>query len=97
MASDRSGSWRRAAEALVIPIAALAAAMVMFGIFMAALGQNPLEIYALIYRGALAADPHQGRLRRQRPAEGREQQGCGARQRVLPGEGAGEGAPEISA
>src|SRR5262247_703467 len=55
MASDRSGPWRRAAEALVIPIGALAAAMVVFGIFMAALGQNPLEIYALIYRGAFAS------------------------------------------
>src|SRR5215467_2349506 len=55
MASDRSGPWRRAAEALVIPIGALAAAMVMFGIFMAALGQNPLEIYLLIYKGAFAS------------------------------------------
>src|SRR5437870_11405002 len=55
MASDRSGPWRRAAEALVIPIAALAAAMVVFGLFMAALGQNPLEIYALIYQGAFAS------------------------------------------
>src|SRR5438132_12103198 len=55
MASDRSGPWRRAAEALVIPIAALAAAMVVFGLFMAALGQNPLEIYALIYKGAFAS------------------------------------------
>src|SRR5215467_9625090 len=55
MASDRSGPWRRAAEALVIPIGALAAAMVVFGIFMAALGQNPLEIYALIYKGAFAS------------------------------------------
>src|SRR5213594_4455125 len=55
MASDRSGLWRHAAEALVIPIAALAAAMVVFGLFMAALGQNPLEIYALIYQGAFAS------------------------------------------
>src|SRR5215831_16317874 len=55
MASDRSGPWRRAAEALVIPIGALAAAMVVFGIFMAALGQNPLEIYALIYKGAFSS------------------------------------------
>jgi ABC-type uncharacterized transport system permease subunit len=55
MASDRSGPWRHAAEALVIPIAALAAAMVVFGLFMAALGQNPLEIYALIYKGAFAS------------------------------------------
>jgi len=55
MASDRSGPWRHAAEALVIPIAALAAAMVVFGLFMATLGQNPLEIYALIYKGAFAS------------------------------------------
>ena len=55
MASDRSGPWRRAAEALVIPIGALAAAMVVFGLFMAVLGHNPLEIYALIYRGAFAS------------------------------------------
>ena len=54
MASDRSGQWRHTAEALVIPIAALAAALVVFGLFMAALGQNPLEIYALIYTGAFA-------------------------------------------
>jgi simple sugar transport system permease protein len=55
MASDRSGAWRHAAEALAIPIGALAAAMVVFGIFTAALGQNPLEIYALIYQGAFAS------------------------------------------
>jgi simple sugar transport system permease protein len=55
MASDRPGPWRHAAEALVIPIGALAAAMVVFGLFMATLGQNPLEIYALIYKGAFAS------------------------------------------
>jgi ABC-type uncharacterized transport system permease subunit len=54
-ASDRSGQWRHAAEALVIPVGALAAAMIVFGIFMAALGQNPLEIYALIYKGGFAS------------------------------------------
>ena len=42
-------------EPLAIPAAALAAAMVVFGLFMAALGQNPLEVYALIYRGAFAS------------------------------------------
>ncbi|MGH7355685.1 MAG: ABC transporter permease [Candidatus Rokuibacteriota bacterium] len=46
---------RRAGEALAIPIGALAAAMVLFGLFMAALDQNPLEVYALIYRGAFAS------------------------------------------
>ena len=55
MASDRSGPWRHAAEALVIPIGALAAALVVFGLFMAALGHNPFEIYALIYQGAFAS------------------------------------------
>jgi general nucleoside transport system permease protein len=55
MASDLSGPWRHAAEALVIPIGALAAALVVFGLFMAALGHNPFEIYALIYQGAFAS------------------------------------------
>lgn len=45
----------RAGEALAIPLGALAAAMVVFGLFMAALRQNPLEVYALIYRGAFAS------------------------------------------
>ncbi|HZO43105.1 MAG TPA: ABC transporter permease [Methylomirabilota bacterium] len=40
---------------MVIPVGALAAAMIVFGIFMAALGQNPLEIYALIYKGGFAS------------------------------------------
>jgi len=44
-----------AAEALVIPVGALAAAMLVFGLFMAVLGQNPLEVYALIYRGGFAS------------------------------------------
>ena len=46
---------RAAAEALAIPVGALAAAMVVFGLFMAALGHHPLEVYALIYRGAFAS------------------------------------------
>ena len=29
--------------------------MVLFGLFMAVLRQNPLEVYALIYRGAFAS------------------------------------------
>ena len=39
----------------MIPVAALAAAMMVFGLFMAALGQNPLEIYALVYKGGFAS------------------------------------------
>jgi simple sugar transport system permease protein len=46
---------RHAAEALAIPVGALLAAMVVFGLFMAALGQSPLEVYALIYRGGFAS------------------------------------------
>ena len=42
-------------EAVIIPLGALVAAMLLFGIFMAALGQNPFEVYALIYRGAFAS------------------------------------------
>jgi simple sugar transport system permease protein len=55
MASAQAGRIRQAAEALVIPLGALATALVAFGFFMAALGQNPLEVYALIYRGAFAS------------------------------------------
>lgn len=55
MAPARARHLGRAAEALVIPIGALAAAMVVFGLFMAVLGHDPLEVYALIYRGAFAS------------------------------------------
>jgi len=44
-----------AAETLAIPIGALASALVVFGIFLAALGRDPLEVYALIHRGAFAS------------------------------------------
>ena len=55
LAGSRSANLGPAAEALAIPIAALAAAMVLFGVFMAILGQNPLEVHALIYKGAFAS------------------------------------------
>jgi simple sugar transport system permease protein len=45
----------RAGEALIIPLGALGAALVGFGLFMAALRHDPLEVYALIYRGAFAS------------------------------------------
>src|SRR6202008_724132 len=47
--------FRQTAEALAIPVGALLAAMVVFGLFMAALRQSPLEVYALIYRGGFAS------------------------------------------
>ena len=46
---------RHAAEKLAIPGGALLAAMVVFGLFMAALRQSPLEVYTLIYRGGFAS------------------------------------------
>jgi len=46
---------RAAAEALAVPVAALAAALVAFGAFVAVLGHHPLEVYALIYRGGFAS------------------------------------------
>ena len=46
---------RAATEALAIPIAALAASMLVFGVFMAALKHSPLEVYALIYQGGFAS------------------------------------------
>jgi general nucleoside transport system permease protein len=45
----------RAGEAVLIPLGALGAALVVFGLFMAALRHDPLEVYALIYRGAFAS------------------------------------------
>jgi len=45
----------KAAETLAIPVGALLAAMALFGLFVAVLGHNPLEVYALIYRGAFAS------------------------------------------
>lgn len=50
--------WRSlgpSVEALAIPIAALAAAMVVFGIFMRVLGQDPIEVYGLIYQGGFGS------------------------------------------
>jgi len=46
---------RRTAEAVLIPVGALVAALAVFGVFMAVLHQNPAEVYALIYRGAFAS------------------------------------------
>ena len=46
---------KKAVEALAIPIAALVASMLVFGVFMAALKQSPLEVYALIYQGGFAS------------------------------------------
>jgi general nucleoside transport system permease protein len=46
---------KKAVEALAIPIAALVASVLVFGVFMAALKHSPLEVYSLIYQGGFAS------------------------------------------
>ena len=41
-----------AAEYVVIPVLALLASLVLFGIFVAAFGKNPLDLYFYMYQGA---------------------------------------------
>ncbi|HZB91643.1 MAG TPA: ABC transporter permease [Stellaceae bacterium] len=48
----RGDRLRRAAESVVIPLLALFAAMILFGLFVAVQRINPLTLYALMYRGA---------------------------------------------
>ncbi|HAE48246.1 MAG TPA: ABC transporter permease, partial [Tistrella mobilis] len=43
---------RQAAEAVAIPVLAVAVSMVLFGAFVAAVGVDPIELYQLMYRGA---------------------------------------------
>jgi len=47
---------RRAAENLLIPLLAVAAALALFGAFVSASRVNPLELYALMYRGAFGTE-----------------------------------------
>jgi general nucleoside transport system permease protein len=46
---------RKAGEAVLIPALALAAALILFGVFVAASRIDPLELYALMYRGAFGS------------------------------------------
>ena len=41
-----------AAEYIVIPVLALAGSLVLFGIFVALFGKNPLDLYFYMYQGA---------------------------------------------
>src|SRR5258706_14992009 len=45
----------RIVEAIGIPVASLIAAMALFGVFVALLGHNPLQVYELVYRGGFAS------------------------------------------
>jgi simple sugar transport system permease protein len=42
-------------EAIAIPVTALRGALALFGAFMAVIGESPLEVYALIYRGGFGS------------------------------------------
>ncbi len=48
---DSSVRLKQAAEALVIPLGALAVSAILFGLFIAALSKSPLELYELMYKG----------------------------------------------
>ena len=50
-ASPRS-PWRRSLESIVLPVAALMAALVIFGGFCALAGANPFQVYGSIYKAA---------------------------------------------
>jgi ABC-type uncharacterized transport system permease subunit len=44
--------WHAPAEALLLPLLALAGALVLFGVFVWFGGQSPLEVWSLLFRGA---------------------------------------------
>ena len=46
---------RRAAEALLIPLGALVVSMLLFGLFILAIGSSPLEVYGYIYKGGFSS------------------------------------------
>lgn len=45
-------TWHAAAEALLLPLLALAAALALFGVFVAVNGQSPVQAWGLLFRGA---------------------------------------------
>jgi general nucleoside transport system permease protein len=45
----------RIAEAVLIPLVALTAALLLFGLFMLFIGKNPFDVYALIYKGGFGS------------------------------------------
>lgn len=47
-----SNRWRRALEALVLPMAVVVVAMILFGLFCTLAGANPIAVYASIYKAA---------------------------------------------
>lgn len=52
MGEGSTDRLRRFGEALAIPVLALLASAVLFGVYVAISGVDPVEVYALIYKGA---------------------------------------------
>lgn len=52
IAEARRASRRKSVEAFVVPSAAIVGALVLFGIFVALTGRNPLAVYHEMYRGS---------------------------------------------
>lgn len=55
MSATRHSSLITLAESIGIPVAALLLAMLLFAAFVAAVGQSPVEVFALIYRGGFGS------------------------------------------
>jgi simple sugar transport system permease protein len=51
-----SPAWQDRIEAVLIPTLALFVAMILFGVFLATIGKNPAEVYALIYKGGFGSE-----------------------------------------
>ncbi len=51
-----SPKWQDRIEAVLIPVLALVAALVLFGAFLLLVGKNPAEVYALIYKGGFGSE-----------------------------------------
>jgi ABC-type uncharacterized transport system permease subunit len=45
-------NWRGALDGAVIPLSALSLTVVLFSLFVLAVGQNPLDVWSLLFRGA---------------------------------------------
>ncbi|MGZ3157848.1 MAG: ABC transporter permease [Burkholderiaceae bacterium] len=54
LAEKMSFDWRGALDSAIVPLAALLLTFLIFSAFVAAVGQNPLEVWALMYQGAFA-------------------------------------------
>ena len=48
----RRAAWRRAIESIAVPVGAILAALIIFGIFVALTGRNALAVYHEMYRGS---------------------------------------------